>query len=74
MVCKQGSPIAKSILDPSAYASDSARKLWKQSAPSQSGYLGLTAHALFSNQNFAYIYFIVKSRVSSEIEVKKRSP
>ena len=66
------------ILDPSAYASDSARKLWETlRRPSQNLPIWAAQHILFyptKTFGFFYIYFIAKFLVPSELELKKRSP
>ena len=66
------------ILDPSAYASDSARKLWETlRRPSQNLPICAAQRMFFYPTKtfvFFYIYLIAKFLVPSELELKKRSP
>ena len=66
------------ILDPSAYAFDSARKLWETlGGRSQNLVIWTSQRMLFyPTKPFClfFIYFIAKFDAASELELKKRSP
>ena len=66
------------ILDPSAYASDCARKLWETLRRPSQNLAIWTAHCMlfYPTKTFVlfYIYFIEKFLAPSELELKKRSP
>ena len=66
------------ILDPSAYASDSAHKLWETlRRRSQDLAIWAAQPTLFyptKTFGFFYIYYIAKFRAPSELELKKWSP
>ena len=64
-------------LDPSAYASDSSRKLWETvRRRSQDLAIWALQRMLFNSTKtfcFFYIYVIARFRAPSELELKKRS-
>ena len=59
-------------LDPSAYASESSRKLW-ETLRRRSQNLAIWAFNSTKTFCFFYIYVIARFRAPSELELKKRS-